>query len=119
MKLGARIILLGHLIIAIGLLGLTTMDILATRPAFDSLETDRVVQLASSVGSIIDSETSRLGAVVSDWATWDPSVTFLQGKNPLFEAENLNIDAFTAIHIERMAFVATDGQVHWSGQLTP
>lgn len=58
-------------------------------------------------------EVNAINAVNDDWAGWDSTYTFVQDGNTTFASENLVSSTFTALSLNLMAFLRTDGTLVW------
>ncbi len=60
------------------------------KPTFSELQKNRAYEDASRVTEAIQREFYHLGNLTSDWAEWDDTYNFVQGKNPSFISTNID-----------------------------
>lgn len=82
-------------------------------PAFDSLESAAAERDMNRVQSGLNSYGQLLSYASVDWSQWDETYTFVQGQNPDFAAENLELDSLVALGLNLMAIYDLSGMTHW------
>ena len=65
----------------------------------------------------MEEEVHKLDDVVVDWAVWDDSALFMQGKMRHYEASNLNDKTLDTLRLSLIAFINNQGTVVWSRQI--
>ncbi len=78
---------------------------------FLTLENDSLAQNASRVMDALNDDIATLGTLADDWATWDDTYAFMQGKAPDFIDKNLPDDAFTRLRVNLVLLVDTQGRI--------
>lgn len=63
--------------------------------------------------------TENLDLLVEDWANWDDTYNFLQGKKPDFIDLNLDPETFNALKNNLIILVSTQKKVIWGNYLPP
>lgn len=102
-----------------GGLALLAVQTLLILPYLDTLETRVVEQKAAQVQALFEAEATAFARTVEDWAYWDESVRYIQGKNPTFEEENFYPEAFASIKIDDIVYFRPDGTVFRSFEVSP
>lgn len=59
----------------------------------------------------IDNELSHLGFICSDWANWDDTWMYMQGKMPEYVDTNFMLDTFYGAQVNFMCLIRKDGMV--------
>lgn len=62
------------------------------------------------VHKALDHDLQNLRAVAADWALWDDTYSFLQGKNEAYIEANLNAQSLGALHLSLLALYDTAGK---------
>ncbi|MBI5844878.1 MAG: HAMP domain-containing protein [Deltaproteobacteria bacterium] len=87
--------------------------------SFSALEAEDAARNMERVIRAIESETGHLAAVASDWGAWDDTWRFMKDRNRSYVESNLLENTFSTTGANLIYFVDTEGQVVWSGILTP
>ena len=82
-------------------------------PAFDDLEVQSAKTNLVRVDRAIDAELDNLIRISADWAPWDDSYQYVQGKYPAFEKSNLATTVLIDLHVNLMIFYDASGDVRW------
>ena len=80
-------------------------------PAFDDLEVQSAKTNLVRVDRAIDAELDNLIRISADWAPWDDSYQYVQGKYPAFEKSNLATTVLIDLHVNLMIFY--DSESSW------
>lgn len=72
--------------------------------SFLALEQDRADRDLARVDQALDQINYSLYTFTSDWAHWNDLYSFMQGKNPGFVPNNLNMTAYVNSHINFMTY---------------
>jgi len=110
-RLGAPLWVLGT-VMAISVL--TSIAVaLAIRPAiiaeFERLERQVVAANVSRVEHMMDVEFRRIVALTADWALWDETAAFVEGRSPGYPASNLSAEVLEDLRIDGMLFLDASG----------
>lgn len=81
---------------------------------FSHLEREDMDRQVVRAERSLRAELARLGSFAGDWAPWDESFDFIQGKNPGYIEENLSAAGLANLRISLVAFVDLEGRVVWS-----
>ncbi|MFC3292975.1 sensor domain-containing diguanylate cyclase [Modicisalibacter luteus] len=102
---------------AMGALGLIAHFII--HPAL--LEEERMLAKAEldRLERTMDSDRLALLAMVKDWATWDDTYNFMQGKHTSYTKSNFSRIMFEDMNYQFMLFFATDGSIQWTAGIDP
>jgi diguanylate cyclase (GGDEF)-like protein len=82
-------------------------------PRFEAIERDDARRNLERALSALDAEVTHLDVLAHDYAAWDDTVAFLDGKAPAYEAANLGEDTFSNNRVDVAQIVAADGRVVW------
>lgn len=86
---------------------------LAIRPAiiaeFERLEQQVVAGNVLRVEHMLEVEFRRIVAVTADWALWDETADFVDGRAPDYVATNLSAEALADLRIDGMLFLDSNG----------
>jgi len=80
-------------------------------PMFDALQLREADGELARVEAALDAVTTVVNSVNIDWAEWDATYDFVQGKNPVYEEENLHAYTFLEIQIDLMLFYDAEGRL--------
>ncbi|HWS02267.1 MAG TPA: diguanylate cyclase, partial [Gammaproteobacteria bacterium] len=104
-----------NLIIAASVLVLLSVIYAASQlivlKGFLTLENDSLARNASRVMDALNDDIATLGTLADDWATWDDTYTYMQGKAPDFIDKNLPDDALTRLRVNLVLLVDTQGRM--------
>jgi signal transduction histidine kinase/ActR/RegA family two-component response regulator len=67
---------------------------------FEQIEQDFVLKNTQRLVNTLDSQVDTVAAKLKDWATWDDTYYFLEGKNLTYVQDNLNDLTFQNLNIE-------------------
>jgi two-component system, sensor histidine kinase len=117
---------LRHTVIATLLIGfalLTAVQYLATSFSltrqFQEIEATESFEALHRLHSAIDEGADGLKSTVADWAIWDDTYRFVEGAEPLFVEDNLDIQTFERLRLNFVAIVRDDGTVLSAQELAP
>jgi two-component system, NtrC family, sensor kinase len=102
--------------IACGTLATFTVLNSTIKPRFDAIEHDGAMTNHKRIMDALESLTEKLKTATQDYAFWDESYAFMQGKRPdEFIASNLTPEfkAVESLGINALVFQKTDGEVLW------
>lgn len=120
-RLGAPLRVLGA-VMAISVLSSIAVA-LAIRPAiiaeFERLERQVVVANVTRVEHMLEVEFRRIVAVTADWALWDETADFVDGRSPDYLASNISVDVLSDLRIDGMVFLDSDDRPVASIRLNP
>ncbi|MFA4874371.1 MAG: CHASE4 domain-containing protein [bacterium] len=77
------------------------------------LEAREISVNAGRATDAVNAVTSQLQKSVSDWANWDDSYEFMKDHNQKFIRVNMTENAFSALGVNLIIFLDTDGKVVW------
>lgn len=83
-------------------------------PAFDSLEIASAERDMNRALGGLSSYSRQLSYAAIDWGEWDETHAYVEGQNPDFEAENLELDSLAALNLNLMAIYDLSGAPRWS-----
>jgi signal transduction histidine kinase len=63
----------------------------------------------------LSDEAEALAATASDWAAWDETYAFIQGRGETYLRDNLMPDTFLTLRLSAMAFVESSGDIVYAG----
>ncbi len=69
------------------------------------------VALGQRVLRLVDLETARIERSSRDWAHWDESWSYVQGRQPDYVARNVQSDVLENLEIDLFALVAADDSI--------
>jgi diguanylate cyclase (GGDEF)-like protein len=79
--------------------------------SFLALEKVRANEDLGRVDQALDQVNYSLFTYTSDWSHWNDLYAFLQGKNPSFIPNNLNMTAYVNSHINFLSYWSKDGKL--------
>jgi diguanylate cyclase (GGDEF)-like protein/PAS domain S-box-containing protein/putative nucleotidyltransferase with HDIG domain len=79
-----------------------------------STELDRIRSSASFVNVFLEEKLQSLQNTVNDWAHWDDTFYFMDDMNTGYISSNLNESSFSAIDINFMLFVNSEGIISYA-----
>ncbi|MFN4088068.1 MAG: CHASE4 domain-containing protein [Alphaproteobacteria bacterium] len=82
-------------------------------PAFQALEEEEARDNLDRVRSAIRSDLAHLRATASDWAFWDHTAEFVEGKRDDYEAENLTASSFHTLKVDLVYLYDRGGGLRW------
>lgn len=86
--------------------------LLADERALAKTELDRLER-------VMDSDRLALLAMTKDWAIWDDTYEFMQGKHATYTKSNFSRAMFEDMDYQFMLFFDTDGTVQWTAGIDP
>ena len=86
---------------------------------FIALEQAAVRKNVERTENAIKDELQKLDDSVVDWAVWDDTFTFMQGKMQSYIDANLNERSIAALRLAVIAFVNNAGDIVWAQSLAP
>ncbi|MDQ5909437.1 MAG: hypothetical protein QG599_1532, partial [Pseudomonadota bacterium] len=89
-KLNIKLVLLTTTAFVVVLLAIGSLDIFIIRPAFKQLEQTQALEDSARARAAIDNELQQLGQTLSDWANWDNTYEFAEGRRPGFIQANFS-----------------------------
>jgi sensor domain CHASE-containing protein len=63
----------------------------------------------------LSDEAEALAATAADWAAWDETYAFIQGRDDTYRRDNLTPETFLTLKLSAMAFVDSSGGIVYSG----
>ncbi len=109
MKIGRKVILT---LLASSIVVFVAFGLLASKLVLDGHRELEDAQIRSDVMRAADSTLNEVTVVANklqDWAVWDDSFEFLQGKGPEFEKRNITPVGFTGLSLCGMVFFDLNG----------
>ena len=88
-------------------------------PDFERLEAMEAERVVSGCLDAIGREAEQLGLLVLDWAFWDDTYEFLDGKNPDYPSANLEWPALSKSQIDMVHMCTSDGETVVQGIFDP
>lgn len=82
--------------------------------AIEIIEKDTTTKNIERINYAISNEQNNLDTIARDWARWNETYTFIQGKNPEYITNNLINDTFENLQVNFMIFVNTSDQIIYS-----
>ncbi|MFT5423832.1 MAG: two-component system NtrC family sensor kinase [Phycisphaerales bacterium] len=114
MRLRLKITLLLVAVIAGSVLTNYVIERVAVMPSFRSLERSTAIEDWHRCENAINRDLEALSEICFDWASWDHSHEFVQGRNPEFYDENLkNPEWFVDQNMDVVYYCQPDGTVFW------
>jgi len=83
--------------------------------SFEELERQDVARNVNRALDAFQQSISDLDSNNADWAAWDDTYLFVQGKNPNFIRTSLPADTFKRLRLNLILFSASDGRVVYAG----
>ncbi|MDW7748839.1 CHASE4 domain-containing protein [Halomonas sp.] len=118
-SLSARFLLALSGVLLFAMLALVLISLYVVRPALleeESIEASAVLQ---RIESAVNNNKEFLLAQARDWANWDDTYDFIQGKNPNYGSVNFSRDVFNDLHYQMMALFNNDGELRWIAGIDP
>ena len=103
------------LLTGLGTLALLAVLLLSTRAIIDTsflaLEQAQTRKNVERAQNAVGDELLKLDETLMDWAVWDDSLLFMQGRSKDFVASNLNERTLTSLHLSAIIFLDTMGRM--------
>ncbi len=81
---------------------------------FTEFENNALVNDVLRTGNALDEEVHKLDEIIVDWAIWDDSALFMQGKMKNYIKSNLNDRTLDSLHLSFIMFIDNKGSPVWS-----
>ncbi|MFN3384036.1 MAG: CHASE4 domain-containing protein [Archaeoglobaceae archaeon] len=114
MKTRELVLLIATLILLALLLILTSIVVTLERNSLEIHSMKYAKEKSEIFGKIFYSEINSLEVLCIDWAFWDDTYEFIEGRNEKYIASNLVENTFTNAKINVMVFIKKDGEVVFS-----
>jgi len=85
---------------------------------FSEFENNALANDVIRVNNALEEEVHKLDEIVVDWAIWDDSALFMQGKMKNYVKSNLNDRTLDSLHLSFIMFVDTRGKIVWAHNAT-
>ncbi|OGD47042.1 hypothetical protein A3K79_06350 [Candidatus Bathyarchaeota archaeon RBG_13_46_16b] len=79
--------------------------------SFAALEKQKTSESVTRATNVLSNELSEISSRVTDWAFWDDTYFFVQGKNENYVSLNLLDSTFANLRLNLMVFINATGQV--------
>ena len=100
--------------VAVAFLSLSALVLkIVVLPAFEAIEERQATDNLERVRHGIDTELAHLASTAADWAFWDASRDFVEGRNDGFAAENLTDAALQTLKLDLVYLYDRDGVLRW------
>ena len=83
--------------------------------SYNALEEQYITKDLNQVVDELNGELFHLSALVSDWAPWDDTYNFVNGKDPEYLKSNLVAPAFENLHLNLIVITNARGELIFSG----
>lgn len=111
------------LFICLSTLALLLVNVLATHlvieASFSELEHDHAVRNMERARNAVAHELDNLDDLIVDWAVWDDSKHFMQGRAPDFVDSNMNDRTLASLRLTAIVFLDRSGKVVWAQGFDP
>lgn len=98
-------------ILLVGLIGVLSVSLsFILLGSFTRLEEEDTQRNVQRVREAIDEEVNNLNEAVTDWADWDDTYNYVQGKNPQFKSINLVESTFTGRKLNFFLIINNQGK---------
>lgn len=99
MKIQSKVILIGTVMLITTMLGLALFSTVILQHSYDALEQgDTITEMDHGV-SALQNDLEVLNSHLIEWAFWDDTYRFVQGKEPNYPGNNLVAGAFTNMNL--------------------
>jgi two-component sensor histidine kinase/sensor domain CHASE-containing protein len=85
-----------------------------TLHGYARLEIEDSGRQAERAQKSLQEDIDRIASIAGDWAPWDETYSFLEGRNDSFIGDNLSNAAFMNLRLSFVAFVDREGVTKWS-----
>lgn len=99
--------------------GITLLQSFIVLPTFVALEQREAIRDAERVLQALDADRADLAKLTRDWASWEDTWKFVQGKDPGYISRNLNDEAFHSLGIHLLILLDRDGRLVWGRFIDP
>ncbi len=113
----ARLVIAAAWVVATA--GIVLIESAIVLPSFGSLEAREAVKDAGRVAEAFSAEAADIAKLTRDWAAWEETWTYVQGRNPDYAAENLTDESFRSLDIHAMALLDPAGRLVWARAIDP
>ncbi|EHJ49137.1 integral membrane sensor hybrid histidine kinase [Solidesulfovibrio carbinoliphilus subsp. oakridgensis] len=84
------------------------------KKTFTNFENNSLANDVVRMSNALDEEIHKLDELILDWAIWDDSALFMQGKMKNYTKSNLNDRTLDSLHLSFIMFVDNRGRIVWS-----
>ncbi|MFC4259892.1 diguanylate cyclase domain-containing protein [Marinobacter lacisalsi] len=109
--------LAGLLLLAISALFL--IERLVVMPVLLEEENRRAAQELARIGQALEHNRSSLLAQVRDWAHWDDTYEFVQGRHDTYASANFSREMFEDMNYQVMVFYTAEKDLYWVAGIDP
>lgn len=109
--------LAGLLLLAIAALFL--IERLVVMPVLLEEENHRASQEMTRISQALEHNQNSLLAQARDWAHWDDTYEFVQGRHATYSSANFSREMFEDMHYQLMVFFTAEQEVHWVAGIDP
>uniref|UniRef100_I2Q6L7 CHASE4 domain-containing protein n=1 Tax=Desulfovibrio sp. U5L TaxID=596152 RepID=I2Q6L7_9BACT len=81
---------------------------------FTEFENNALVNDVLRMSNALEEEVHKLDETLVDWAIWDDSALFMQGKMKNYVTSNLNDRTLDSLHLSFIMFVDNRGKIVWA-----
>lgn len=81
---------------------------------FTEFENNALANDVTRASNALEEEVHKLDEIVVDWAIWDDSALFIQGKMKNYIKSNLNDRTLDSLHLSFIMFVDNKGKIVWA-----
>lgn len=111
LRLRWRTALVVAVVTTVALGALLVFDRFVLVSGFQEFEDSEIRRDAARVIHAVDAEGGRMKVMISDWAAWDDSYSFMQTRSPAFVASNLSASILEDLDLAAMVFLDTHGAI--------
>jgi len=83
--------------------------------SYSALEDTYIARDVSQARNTLHEEASTLSAIVSDWAPWDDTYSFVEGKKPEYVAVNLLPETYENLRVDLILILNARGDLVYGG----
>lgn len=114
MRLRTKLVLLLTLVMGTSVLGIYVIQQKTVYRSFEELEREQAARNWERCRQALEREIKHLSLLCFDWAAWDDTYKYVQGKNPEFYEVNLsNREWYRDQKIDVLYICRPDGTVYW------
>jgi len=119
LSLTSKVMLLIAATWVVATLGIVIIESAIVLPKFVALEAREAMKDDGRVLEAFSAEVADLAKRTRDWADWEETWMYVQGDNPGYAADNLNLETFRSLDIHAMALLDSRGRLVWAKVIDP
>lgn len=114
-KMALSLLLLGGVFTTASYFGMHAL----LHPILEAVDRESTIKDLARVEQLVNTELQSLNIVAADYANWDHTFDFVQGRRDQYIVENLDWEFWKNVDIHMMQFFDVDGRLIWGSVADP